>query len=72
MSPKWVTFSTNILRQRSNFGLKKSLEEDPISQKLEKKWKISVFEVEKPSEMGHDLCNILEKQISRFLMEENP
>ena len=35
--PKWVTFSPEILRQVFNFGLKKSLEEGPISPKLQKK-----------------------------------
>ena len=38
---------------------KKSVEEGPILQKLQKLVKSATFEVEKPLEMGHDLRKIL-------------
>ena len=43
--------------------VKKSLEEGPISQKSQKKGKISHFEVEKPLEMAPDLRKFRKKKL---------
>ena len=53
---KWVTFLAKILRHGSHSVFKKSLEEGPISQKLQKKKK-------KKKKNG---------KISRFWREKNP
>ena len=54
MPPKWVTFSPKILRH----GKKKSLEEGPISQKLQKNCKINHFGGRKTLKNGSPFAKI--------------
>ena len=62
--PKWVTFSPKILRHGFHFGQKKSLEEGPISQNMQKKnGKISHFWGRKPLRNGSWFVKISKKTI---------
>ena len=65
--PKWVTFSTKILRHGFHFGQKNPQKRVPFHKKS------TIFEVENPSEMGPDLLKFRKKnsKISRFLGEKS-
>ena len=69
--PKWVTFSPKILKHGSYFGQKKSLEEGPISQKLQKNCKISYFWGRKSLKNGSPFAFKKKNcKISHFLSEK--
>ena len=66
--PKWVTFSSKILKHGPHFG-QKILRESHFTKIV----KPAVFEAEKPLQMGLDLQKFRKKcLISRFLSEKNP
>ena len=64
---QWVTFSPKILRHKFHFGQKNPLKRIPFHKNCEKLVKSSIFDVEKPVEIGPDLQTFWKKnQISRF------